>query len=155
MVGKKITDTKCISELERQPYHQTDISREEILNRLHEKGCRITKQRKALIDIILKEECSCCKEVYYRAVKIIPEIGVATVYRMLNVLEDIGAIKRDMPYKLCCFMDTELNTYTVELDSGKKLNLDEKQFRMVIEKGLKECGYLNDEKIIATVLNGR
>ena len=33
-----------------------------IINRLKEDGCRITKQRLMLLDIILEDECSSCKE---------------------------------------------------------------------------------------------
>ena len=67
------------------------MQREEILERLREQGCRITKQRQLLLDIILQEEYSCCKEIYYKAAKQDSSIGIATVYRMINTLEDIGA----------------------------------------------------------------
>ena len=40
-----------------------------IIERLKEDGCRITKQRLMLLDIILEDECSSCKEIYYRASK--------------------------------------------------------------------------------------
>ena len=46
------------------------MQREEILERLREQGCRITKQRQLLLDIILQEEYSCCKEIYYKAAKL-------------------------------------------------------------------------------------
>lgn len=65
-----------------------------IINQLKEDGCRITKQRLMLLDIILEDECSSCKEIYYRATKKDPTIGTATVYRMINTLEEIGAISR-------------------------------------------------------------
>ena len=55
-----------------------------IINRLKEDGCRITKQRLMLLDIILEDECSSCKEIYYRATKKDPTIGTATVYRIIN-----------------------------------------------------------------------
>lgn len=48
------------------------MQREEILERLREQGCRITKQRQLLLDIILQEEYSCCKEIYYKAAKRTP-----------------------------------------------------------------------------------
>ena len=70
-----------------------------IINRLKEDGCRITKQRLMLLDIILEDECSSCKEIYYRATKKDPTIGTATVYRMINTLEEIGAISRKNMYK--------------------------------------------------------
>ena len=60
------------------------MQREEILKKLREQGCRITKQRQLLLDIILQEEYSCCKEIYYKAAKQDSSIGIATVYRMIN-----------------------------------------------------------------------
>lgn len=71
-----------------------------IIERLKEDGCRITKQRLMLLDIILEDECSSCKEIYYRASKKDPSIGADTVYRMINTLEDIGAISRKNMYKI-------------------------------------------------------
>ena len=57
-----------------------------IISELKKNGCRITSQRKLLIDVILQDECSCCKEIYYKAAKRDPSIGMATVYRMVKTL---------------------------------------------------------------------
>ena len=76
------------------------MQREIILQRLKEQGCRITKQRMVLLDIILNENCSSCKEIYYKASRIDSKIGTATVYRMINTLEEIGAINRRNMYKI-------------------------------------------------------
>ena len=65
-----------------------DKAKEAIVQKLKASGCRITKQRLMLLDIILEENCSCCKEIYYRASRIDPSIGTATVYRMINKLEE-------------------------------------------------------------------
>ena len=70
------------------------MQREIVIQRLKEQGCRITKQRMVLLDIILNENCSSCKEIYYKASRIDSKIGTATVYRMINTLEEIGAITR-------------------------------------------------------------
>ena len=64
--------------------------KDQIIEKLKEKGCRITKQRLMLIDIILENDCSSCKEIFYKASRADHRIGVATVYRMINALEDIG-----------------------------------------------------------------
>ena len=61
----------------------------EIIRRLKDAGFRITKRRLMLLDIILKGDCSSAKEIIYKASKIDSSIGSATVYRMLNILEDI------------------------------------------------------------------
>ena len=50
--------------------------KDEIIEQLKENGCRITKQRKLLIDIILKDDCASCKEIYYKASKQDKRIGV-------------------------------------------------------------------------------
>lgn len=79
---------------EARNYHRTQMKRELIIQKLREQGCRITRQRRILLDIILEEECSCCKEIYYKALQKDSSIGPATVYRMVNTLESIGAISR-------------------------------------------------------------
>lgn len=71
-----------------------------ILNELKKNGCRITSQRKLLIDIILLDECGCCKEMYYQALEKDPSIGMATVYRMVKTLEEIGLIQRKNMYRI-------------------------------------------------------
>ena len=83
-----------------QKYERTQMQREIVIQRLKEQGCRITKQRMVLLDIILNENCSSCKEIYYKASRIDSRIGAATVYRMINTLEEIGAINRRNMYKI-------------------------------------------------------
>lgn len=78
------------------------MQRELVLQKLKEQGCRITKQRQILLDIILQEECACSKEIYYKAAAIDSGIGAATVYRMINLLEQIGAINRKNMYRIDC-----------------------------------------------------
>ena len=75
-----------------------NIQKEMIINKLREDGARITKQRLLLIDIILERDCFSCKEIYYKANRIDSTIGIATVYRFINTLEDIGAIHRNAMY---------------------------------------------------------
>ncbi len=87
---------------EARNYHRTQMKRELIIQKLREQGCRITRQRRILLDIILEEECSCCKEIYYKALQKDSSIGPATVYRMVNTLESIGAISRKNFYKIAC-----------------------------------------------------
>lgn len=72
--------------------------REQVFRVLQKSGKRITPQRKVLIDVILEEDWSSCKEIYYEAVKRDPSIGVATVYRMLGTLEEVGVLTRGHNY---------------------------------------------------------
>ena len=72
----------------------SDMNREEIIQKLRARGCRITKQRLTILDIILEGDCSSCKEIHYKASKLDPGIGMATVYRTIKQLEDMGVIRR-------------------------------------------------------------
>ena len=71
-----------------------------ILQELKRNGCRITSQRKILLDVILRDECCSCKEIYYQAAREDPSIGMATVYRMIKILEDTGLIQKKNMYHI-------------------------------------------------------
>ena len=73
--------------------------KESIIIKLQENGGRIPKQRKMILDIILEDRCSSCKEIYARAVKLDQSIGMATVYRLVKELENIGVLSREIVYK--------------------------------------------------------
>lgn len=72
------------------------MARDTVIQKLKESGCRITKQRLMLLDIILKEDNASCKEIYYKAAAADSKIGAATVYRMINTLEEIGVVSRQI-----------------------------------------------------------
>lgn len=74
--------------------------KEYLLGELKKHGCRITKQRQILLDVILEGECTSCKDIYYQAAQRDSNIGPATVYRMVKLLEDIGAINRKNMYRV-------------------------------------------------------
>ena len=78
-----------------------EMQKELVLQKLRERGCRITKHRRMLLDVILQEECASCKEIYYKAKKEDDRIGMATIYRMINLLEEIEVISRKNMYKVC------------------------------------------------------
>lgn len=123
--------------------------KEYILEQLKKKGLRITTQRKLIIDIILKNECSCCKEIYYEAVKRDNSIGIATVYRMVKTLEEVGAIDRRNMYRIAYGKNcSKEEACIVTLDEGKKsIRLNGKEWTRVVEEGLKATGYLKNQRI--------
>ena len=132
---------------------RTRMQKESVLKTLKDKGCRITNQRKVLLDVILDEVCTSCKEIYYKAVEIDPNIGAATVYRMVNLLEDIGAISRRNIYKISCNLDcVKENACTIELDDNMVYHLSRTEWNSVIMKGLKACGYLDNQKVNRIVI---
>ncbi len=129
-------------------YQRTQMQKEMIIQKLREQGCRITKQRQLLLDIILEEDCACCKEIYYKAAQIDDKIGPATVYRMVNTLEKIGAISRENFYRVVCRGDNgEEACCTVELSDHSVCILSSKMWRDVVKSGLQSCGYIQDQEI--------
>jgi Fur family ferric uptake transcriptional regulator len=119
------------------------MQKEQIIEKLRESGCRITKQRMILLDIILEDECSCCKEIYYKASQKDHTIGAATVYRLVNTLEDIGAISRNAMYSVMYEEDCECrNACRIEYEDGSVLELSKSQWSRVVSTGLRECGYM-------------
>ena len=109
-------------------YRHTEMQRDLIIEKLKEKGLRIT----------------CCKEIYYRASALDPKIGVATVYRMVNTLESIGAISRKNMYRVAC---STKGACTVELDDDTICNLSGQKLNEVILAGLRACGEISEQNI--------
>ena len=72
--------------------------KEMIISELQKSGKRITDQRRILLDVILEGKWSSCKEIYYMASKRDPSIGLATVYRMVAVLEEMGFLRKGYRY---------------------------------------------------------
>lgn len=84
------------------PWKQSEESRtwqkERVIQELRSQGKRMTKQRMVLLDVILSGKWNCCKEIYYEAAKRDAAIGMATVYRMVSTLEEIGVFSRCYRY---------------------------------------------------------
>lgn len=140
---------------EKQPegFRSTKMKKDLVLKKLREKDYRITKQRQMLLDVILQEECASCKEIYYKAKKEDDKIGTATVYRMINLLEEIGAIRRENMYKISCDIDVgRNNTCVIELDDHTVFRLSAQHWFMVVLEGLKAYGYVDKQQITSITL---
>lgn len=66
----------------------------ELKEALKDKGYKLTPQRRAILNGILKSEGShlTAEEIYELVKGECPEIGLATVYRTVQLLEDMGLI---------------------------------------------------------------
>ena len=131
-----------------ETYQRTQMQKDMILERLREQGCRITRQRQLILDIILEEECSCCKEIYYKVQEKDRNIGPATIYRMVNMLEKIGAISRKNMYRISgCAACCQENGCTVRLSDATVCKLPSEVWKQVVREGLKNMGYIGDQDI--------
>lgn len=66
----------------------------EIVEKLKERGCRITPQRRFIIDILGEGGPLTAAEVFQRARGRYPRIGLDTVYRNLSLLVEEGVLAR-------------------------------------------------------------
>lgn len=125
-----------------------DMRKQEILQRLRKMNFRITKQRLLLLDIVLSGDCSCCKEMYYEAVKKDVGIGISTVYRMINLLEEIGVVSRNrlsqIDYSDC---DVKGEMYRIVLEDKTEITLSEKKWKQVVATGLRCCGFMINQDL--------
>lgn len=71
-----------------------DINIDELKENLKEKGYKLTPQRRAILDIIIEKEGQhlTAEEIYDEVKKICPDIGLATVYRTVLLLEEVNVI---------------------------------------------------------------
>ena len=75
-------------------------------------------------------------------------IGTATVYRMINILEEIGALSRKNMYKIACGPECEVkDACVIEFDDDTIIELSGKSWNQVVQLGLRACGYSSGHKI--------
>ena len=82
-----------------------------------------------------------------------PSIGAATVYRMVNLLEEIGAISRKNMYRISCGMNCDREgTCIIELDDQRICRLSSSEWYNVISEGLRCLGYVGTQKVVSVVV---
>ena len=132
----------------------TEERKERILKELRRNGFRITSQRRLLIEIILSEGCSCCKEIYYQAVRRDPSIGIATVYRMVRTLEDIGAISGKNMYRIGCEENCSMcGDCVLILENRERVSFSMEEFREAAGEVLRRKGYSGGQRVKSVLWN--
>lgn len=132
----------------------TFTRRDIIIQKLQQNGFKITKQRICIIDVLLREQCANCKEIYYKASQIDPKIGTATVYRVLNMLEEIKIIERLDSYRFMNVIDEEKEAdYRVVMQDESQVKLNSSQMKSILRAGLAAYGYNIQQKASKIVLN--
>ena len=127
------------------------LEKQAVIERLREQGFRITKQRERILDVILDGNCTSSKEIYSTVRKEDSSVGFATVYRMVNLLEEIGLISRKNMYRIPRHIFSDDNYFClVQLSDRTELRFDAEEWRKIIESGLKACGCLKDSGVRVT-----
>lgn len=67
---------------------------ETLKEKLKEKGCKLTPQRRSILDIIVENEGKhlSTEEIYDLVKQKCPEIGLATVYRTMQMFDEVGIV---------------------------------------------------------------
>jgi len=67
---------------------------EQLKEKMKEKGCKLTPQRRSVLDTIIENEGRhlSAEEIYELVKRKCPEIGLATVYRTMQMFEEIGIV---------------------------------------------------------------
>jgi Fur family ferric uptake transcriptional regulator len=125
------------------------MTKKAIIEKLREQGYRITRPRRILLDIILEGNCSCCKEIYYQAVKQDDSIGMATVYRMVHTLEEIGALNRNSQFGAAACGGWFGQDCQLQFEDGTVLSLSAEKWRELLGAGLEQCGYGEGKQIVS------
>lgn len=102
-----------------------------IKDMLKDKGYKLTVQRKAIIDVFLESEDKHMspEEVYDRVKGKYPDIGLATVYRALQLFEKLGVLYRlnfddgCSRYELCTKKTGHQHHHLICLNCGKVMEV--------------------------------
>ena len=74
--------------------NKANVDIELLKENLKKKGYKLTPQRRAIVDVIIEKEGEhlTAEEIYDEVKKVCPDIGLATVYRTVLLLEEVGVI---------------------------------------------------------------
>ncbi len=62
---------------------------------LSEQGYKLTRQRQAVVEVVTQTHTRLsAAEVFVQAQRVCPDLGLTTVYRTLEILEQMGVIRR-------------------------------------------------------------
>lgn len=132
---------------------RTDFEKQRILELFRKNGMRVTKQRELILDVILEHECTCCKEIYYRASRKDKNIGIATVYRMVNSLNELGVFRINTPYCLSdSGQDGKKNGCKVVLKDQSVVELNHEEWCRALTQALAGKGYSEDLEIDRVIM---
>lgn len=133
-------------------YSQVGDLTEETLQKLEKSGLRMTVQRRHIIDILTKSQCSSPKELWYEARQYVPDLGIATVYRLINRLEQIGILAKNRNLGIN-HLQPQLGVITNV--QGQEITLRTPlQLKELVRLGLISCGVIGHNNKIELSLVG-
>lgn len=139
--------------MEENEKFRVDPLTEDTLRKLEASGLRMTVQRRHIIEILTSSQCTSPKELWYEAKQFVPDLGIATVYRLINRLEQIGVISKARNLGM---QRVEPKLGTITDDKGRKiLNAGTtKDLATLIKQGLIARGTIGPQNELELSLVG-
>ncbi|MBQ2381960.1 MAG: transcriptional repressor [Succinivibrio sp.] len=133
--------------------YSVDALTEDTIRKLEQSGLRMTIQRRHIIEILTSSKCTSPKELWYEAKEYVPDLGIATVYRLINRLEQIGVISKARNLGM---QNVEPKLGTLKDKSGNIIKNEgsTKELAALIKQGLMTSGKIKTEENIKLSLVG-
>jgi len=117
---------------------------EDLVSSLHEQGLRITPQRIAIVDYLLKTEDHPSAEHIHKTIqKKYPMVSLSTVYKTLNLLKEkklVNEIEVNGETRFDAHTDEHINL--VCMNCGKIEDFDEDSLKEIQTRAAKKSKYL-------------
>ena len=139
--------------MEENEKFRVDPLTEDTLRKLEASGLRMTVQRRHIIEILTSSQCTSPKELWYEAKQFVPDLGIATVYRLINRLEQIGVISKARNLGM---QRVEPKLGTITDDKGRKISNagTTKDLASLIKQGLIARGTIGPQNELELSLVG-
>lgn len=122
----------------------------QLLNKCKSKGIRITVQRKAVLKVIeAAKDHPNVNQLHKRALEFDPQVSIATVYRLVKLLEEQNLIeKHDFGGKLARYegVKPKHHDHLIDIDTGRVVEfhsqkIEDLQKKIAHKLGFKLCGH--------------
>ncbi|GAB6148196.1 Fur family transcriptional regulator [Stetteria hydrogenophila] len=141
----------------REVSNDIDKRLEEVIRLLKSKGFKITAQRVAIINAILKlhGKHPTLTEIHREAAKMAPMISFSTVYTTAKMLEELGLVKL-FSHKGDTVVETDTNRHVnVILGDGRIIDLHDPELVKYLREKLAQHGIKSDNFIVNVIVNAK
>ncbi|MBZ4687906.1 MAG: Fur family transcriptional regulator, ferric uptake regulator [Clostridia bacterium] len=114
-----------------------------LLEIMKDKGCKITPQRRLIIEILENGSHKSADEIFNEVKKKQPNVSFGTVYRNLNILNDLGLV-RELDFKDGCNryeLAGKHHHHLVCLGCGKAIELEMCPLQHKVEEAVNEHNF--------------
>lgn len=121
------------------------MNKQSILTRCEEKGLRLTEQRKIIASVLAEsDDHPDVDALYARAVALDAGISIATVYRTVKLLEEVGILERhEFADGRARYEDAQRDhhDHLIDLQTGAVIEFVNKEIEELQERIAQKLGY--------------